>query len=101
MKTQNSSNKQAFANPVAELSSPARTWINGDRTSRADAAMISDLTEDAIDAVFGEENFSFVAEATPGSESSAMVQSISSQIAMLESQCEQLRKILDTVSVRS
>jgi hypothetical protein len=27
-----------------------------------------------------------------------MVQSLSSQLAILESQCEQLRKILDTVS---
>jgi hypothetical protein len=102
MRTQISKTEPVIANPIAEATSPAKTWTSGDRTSRADAAMVSTLTEDAVDAAFGEESFSFVAESTQAmSESAAMVQSLSSQLAMLESQCEQLRKILDTVSVSS
>jgi hypothetical protein len=102
MKTQISTIKPAIVNPVADATSPAKacTWTSGDRTSRADAAMVPTLTEDAVDAAFDEESFSFVDESTQAmSESAAMVQSLSSQLAMLESQCEQLRKILDTVSV--
>jgi hypothetical protein len=88
MKTKISNSKPVIAHPPAEAGSPSRTWITGARTSRADA----------VDAAFDEESFSFVAKAEPESESSAMVQSLSSQLAMLESQCEQLRKILVSVS---
>jgi hypothetical protein len=104
MKTQISTIKPLTAHPPAEAGSPAATciWTSGDRTSRADAAMVATLTEDAVDAAFGEESFCFVSENTQVvSESATMVQSLSSQLAMLESQCEQLRKILDTVSVSS
>jgi hypothetical protein len=103
MKTQISTIKPAIANPDAEMTSPvARTWTTGERTSRADVAMVSILNANAIDAAFDEENFTFVTEAAQAAnEPSAMVQSLSSQLAMLEKQCEQLRKILDTVSVTS
>lgn len=102
MKTQISIIKPTIANPVAEANSPARTWTTGDRTSRADGAMVSMLNADAIDAAFDEEDFAFMAETNhEAGESAAMVQSLSSQLAMLENQCEQLRKILDTVSVNS
>jgi hypothetical protein len=92
MKTKISNSKSAIAYPVAsppaEAGSPSRVWITGERTSRADA----------VDAAFDEESFSFEAETSPVSESTAMVQSLSSQLAILESQCEQLRKILVSVS---
>jgi hypothetical protein len=106
MKTQISTIKPAIdntaANPAAAAASPTRMWSTAERTSRADVAMVSVLSADAIDAAFDEENFTFVTEATPVvNESSTMVQSLSSQLAMLESQCEQLRKILDTVSAGS
>jgi hypothetical protein len=102
MKTQISTTKSVIANPAAEAASPTCTWTSGDRTSRADAAMFSTLTEDAVDAAFGEESFSFVTENTQAmNDSAAMVQSLSSQLAMLESQCERLRKILNTVPVSS
>jgi hypothetical protein len=102
MKTKISNSKSAIAYPVAsppaEAGSPSRTWATAEGTARADVAMVSILTEDAVDAAFDEESFSFLAEVSPASESTAMVQSLSSQLAILESQCEQLRKILDTVS---
>jgi hypothetical protein len=102
MKTQISTTKSVIANPAAEAASPTRTWTTADRTSRADAAMVATLTEEAVDAAFGEESFSFVGESSQAvSESAVMVQSLSSQLAMLENQCEQLRKILDTVTVSS
>lgn len=101
MKTKISTNKPVMANSAAEAASPTRMWFTAERTARADVAMVSILTEDAVDAAFDEENFSFVAETSPVSESTAMVQSVSSQLAMLESQCEQLRKILESVSVKS
>jgi hypothetical protein len=105
MKTKTSNSKSVIAypaaSPPAEAGSPSRVWATAVGTARADVGMVSILTEDAVDAAFDGESFSFVAEASPVSESTAMVQSLSSQLAILESQCEQLRKILDTVTVNS
>jgi hypothetical protein len=83
-------------------STAARTWSTGHRTSRADAAMVGVLCVDSVDAVFEEESLSFVEsvaelhETVPSrTEPATIVESLATQLAVLESQCVNLRRMLE------
>lgn len=83
-------------------STAARTWSTGHRTSRTDTAMVGVLCVDSVDAVFEEESLSFVKSAAQLHETVAsptetveIVESLASQLAVLESQCVNLRRMLE------
>ena len=81
-------------------STATRIWSKGHRTSRTDAAMVGVLCVDSVDAVFEDESLSFVETATQlqetvsPTEPVAIVESLASQLAVLESQCVNLRRML-------
>lgn len=83
-------------------STATRTWSTGHRTSRTDAAMVGVLCVDSVDAVFEEESLSFVKavaqlheNVSAQAEPATIVESLASQLAVLESQCVNLRRMLE------
>lgn len=77
-----------------------RTWSTGERASRTDGGTAPALTTANVDAVFEEEAVSFVESAPPttavvAAEPKIMVANLSAQLAALESQCVNLRRLLD------
>lgn len=78
-----------------------RTWSAGKRTSRTDQAMLPALTSASVDAVFEEEAVSFaaatpaIADESKNDEPKNMVASLTAQLVALESQCLNLRRLLD------
>jgi hypothetical protein len=83
-----------------------RTWSTGHRTSRTDAAMVGELSVDSVDAVFEEESLSFVKavaqlheNVAAQAEPATIVESLASQLAILESQCVKLRRMLEMAAI--
>jgi hypothetical protein len=74
-----------------------RTWSDGDRLSRADAAMVPALEVATVDAVFEEESLCFINESM--TEPSRDVKRLSSQLTVLEAQCLKLRELLELAGV--
>ncbi len=77
-----------------------RSWSTGERSSRTDGGNAPALTTASVDAVFEEEAVSFVESApamtpTVADDSKSMVASLAAQLAVLESQCVNLRRLLD------
>jgi hypothetical protein len=103
---------------LSRISDPTktRTWSSGQRTSRTDAPMVGVLSVDTVDAVFEEESLSFVEsvsqmrEAVSSQSDSAqtaslhsgptgMMESLTSQLEVLESQCVNLRRMLEMAAI--
>ncbi len=82
-----------------------RMWSTGERSSRTDGGTAPALTTAVVDAVFEEEAVSFV-EAAPktatvdAAEPKSMVASLAAQLTALESQCVNLRRLLDEAQGR-
>ena len=77
-----------------------RSWSTGTRASRTDGGTAPALTTAMVDAVFDEETVSFAnpapePAATVGAESKSMVASLAAQLAVLEDQCTNLRRLLN------
>jgi hypothetical protein len=87
---------------AAKATTSIRKWSSGQRTSRTDVATGHVLSMDTVDAVFDEESTSFAQNKSTKSESTSsqnepktVVQSLTSQLAILEGQCESLRRMLE------
>lgn len=77
-----------------------RMWSTGERSSRTDGAMAFALTTATVDAVFEDVAVSFVEAAQEATDVVAakpqgMVANLSAQLAVLESQCVNLRGLLE------
>lgn len=106
MKTEISDIKRTVEIASINESTATRTWSTGQRTSRTDVAMVGVLSVDSVDAVFEEESLSFVETVAQLQESvkvqaepAAIVESLASQLAVLESQCVNLRRMLEMAAV--
>jgi hypothetical protein len=102
MKSEVTEFKRTVEIPSINESTLSRTWSSGHRTSRTDAAMVGVLCVDSVDAVFEEESLSFVETAAQLRETvsshiepATIVESLASQLAVLESQCVNLRRMLE------
>ena len=106
MNTKISEIKRTAEMALINESTATRTWSKGHRTSRTDAAMVGVLCVDSVDAVFEEESLSFVETAAQlqetvvsPTEPVAIVESLASQLAILESQCVNLRRMLEMAAI--
>lgn len=84
---------------VSHETAQLRSWSDGARISRADAAVVHALDEAIVDAVFEEPSLSFINEAADSPPKN--VQTLSAQLTALESQCSKLRKLLELAVVGS
>jgi len=111
MKSKITEIKRKVEIPSINESTLTRTWSTGLRTSRTDAAMVGALSVDSVDAVFEEESLSFVKAVAQSNENvdahsvssqtepATIVESLASQLAVLESQCVNLRRMLEMSAI--
>jgi hypothetical protein len=106
MKSEITEFNRTFGVSSSKESPATRTWSMGQRTSRTDAPMVSVLSVDSVDAVFNEESLSFVEnfaqlheKAASPTQPGAIVESLASQLAVLESQCVSLRRMLEVAAI--
>jgi hypothetical protein len=100
MRNEISEIKRAVSVICANEMRARRSWSTGERSSRTDGGTAPALTTAMVDAVFEEESVSFVdaapeTAATVSADSKSMVASLAAQLAVLEDQCVNLRRLLN------
>jgi hypothetical protein len=93
--------KRAISTICAKQS---RSWSFPSRNSRADVPVSATLTGDTVDAALADEAISFVAPRTEVAlreDQAQVVAGLSAQLAQLESQCSNLRHMLELASQNS